>query len=872
MRLTLRTLLAYLDEILDPHDAEQLRRKIQDSEFATALVHQIRGSIRRLRLDAPALDAQGIGGDVNSVAEYLDNTLPPDQVPALEKVCLEHEMHLGEVASCHQILTLVLGEAADVTDKMRQRAYAIAPTAQDAAAGTAVAEAVSEPTDVPAADRVASGMQTTKEIWRAESRLGLPEEGEVESEPSPPLPARPTPVPTPRREYLEPSSSSWLRSAVVTLVIALLILCGWMFAAGTWQQPQLLARWLGEAPAPATDDLADVTTDSSAAAAPELVPPAFDSAVSEPAAADPVELPAAESEASPPSRFEDDSTGRFSNTIRPTDPRGPAGSPLLDIADEPPVGLTPPDQNITPLVEDPTPPDDEPLAVVPPTHPPVTETDSSLAEKQDIEPKDTLNFDEIASEPVAVEVDPTLPEKDTTFTPDVPPAPDVDATATSRRATNSSATAAASTVPLVDPSIDLEPAEINPPVASPAVDDTPVSEVVDTTELVPIDDDVVAQPEMVPSAGPTTLKADHVLLAYDGSQADWQSAEAGKALEPGTYLMCLPRFQSDVNIGSSIRCSFLGATRIQMGPDNELVLHDGRLLLKNRAANRLQGIRFQNDRLDIKMSDEDTLVAIEAIHEHIPGTDVSELPHSILRIHAVKNATTVDMLGQSYPLTEGQFLLAVDNYPPRIETASKSPSWTSIQKLSADEKMAVVWREPLKKTDNLRVWLLSQASRRYAQASLAARCLAEIDEFAPIVATLNDPEQRAYWDQAFETLRRSLARGSETVAKLQVVLEKVYGPEAPFVLEMIRGYSEGQLASGAASQLVSHLEHPRLDFRVLAIQNLKAITSSTHRFSPEKTSSVRRPTVDEWRKRLRQGHVRYKQPPQVVTLLESFEG
>ena len=124
MRLTL---LAYLDEILDPADAGQLHRKIEDNEFATALVHQIRGSVRRLRLDAPALDAQGIGGDMNTVAEYLDNTLPPEQVPSLEKVCLENETHLGEVASCHQVLTLVLGEAADVNDDMRQRSYGVAP-------------------------------------------------------------------------------------------------------------------------------------------------------------------------------------------------------------------------------------------------------------------------------------------------------------------------------------------------------------------------------------------------------------------------------------------------------------------------------------------------------------------------------------------------------------------------------------------------------------------------------------------------------------------------------------------------------------------------------------------------------------------------
>ena len=81
-----------------------------------------------MRLDAPSLDAQGIGGDLNSVAEYLDNVLPPEHVPTLEKACLDNEVHLGEVASCHQILTLVLGEPADVSDGLRSRAYSIAQT------------------------------------------------------------------------------------------------------------------------------------------------------------------------------------------------------------------------------------------------------------------------------------------------------------------------------------------------------------------------------------------------------------------------------------------------------------------------------------------------------------------------------------------------------------------------------------------------------------------------------------------------------------------------------------------------------------------------------------------------------------------------
>jgi len=123
MRLTLRTLLAYLDNTLDPADAELLKNKVAESSFAAQLVNRIRQNLGRSDLAAPSPDAVSPLEEANVISEFLDSTLPAEQVSEIERACLEADMQLAEAAACHQILTMVLGKSATVSPELRKRIY-----------------------------------------------------------------------------------------------------------------------------------------------------------------------------------------------------------------------------------------------------------------------------------------------------------------------------------------------------------------------------------------------------------------------------------------------------------------------------------------------------------------------------------------------------------------------------------------------------------------------------------------------------------------------------------------------------------------------------------------------------------------------------
>ena len=121
MRLTLRTLIAWLDDTLTPAEVRTIGQQVAESPFAKELVERVQRVTRQRRLTYPG-DLGSEPTDPNLVASYLDNELTPDHVAEYEKRCLTSDVHLAEVASVHQVLSLI-GQKAKVPADAKLRMY-----------------------------------------------------------------------------------------------------------------------------------------------------------------------------------------------------------------------------------------------------------------------------------------------------------------------------------------------------------------------------------------------------------------------------------------------------------------------------------------------------------------------------------------------------------------------------------------------------------------------------------------------------------------------------------------------------------------------------------------------------------------------------
>ena len=137
MRLTVRTLLAWIDGVLGSDDQKALGEKVAASDVAPRLVERTNGAVAHPGLSAPAPEGRGLADDPNTAAEFLDNVLGAERLQVFERVCIDSDIHLAEVAACHRLLAEMTGDpqALELLDAGQRRMLLAAVAKHVAASG-----------------------------------------------------------------------------------------------------------------------------------------------------------------------------------------------------------------------------------------------------------------------------------------------------------------------------------------------------------------------------------------------------------------------------------------------------------------------------------------------------------------------------------------------------------------------------------------------------------------------------------------------------------------------------------------------------------------------------------------------------------------
>ncbi|GBD35561.1 hypothetical protein HRbin36_00674 [bacterium HR36] len=101
--LPLKTVLAYLDDVLDPQQLRAVGAQIAEDQELRQLLERIRYVLRRRDLNLETHPEDELPG-AEFIAKYLEGDLPEEAARELEQRCLESDAVLAEVAACHQML------------------------------------------------------------------------------------------------------------------------------------------------------------------------------------------------------------------------------------------------------------------------------------------------------------------------------------------------------------------------------------------------------------------------------------------------------------------------------------------------------------------------------------------------------------------------------------------------------------------------------------------------------------------------------------------------------------------------------------------------------------------------------------------------
>lgn len=154
--LPLKTVLAYLDDALEPQLLREVGTQIRQDAELQALVERIQRVMRSRNVIRQTENTDDVP-DAELIAQYVEGSLDAETAEELERRCLESDAWLAEVAACHQLLhTTAAARGITIPPSSYRRMYSLLHAErQGAARQPAAAHARSEtPAALPREEQV----------------------------------------------------------------------------------------------------------------------------------------------------------------------------------------------------------------------------------------------------------------------------------------------------------------------------------------------------------------------------------------------------------------------------------------------------------------------------------------------------------------------------------------------------------------------------------------------------------------------------------------------------------------------------------------------------------------------------------------------
>jgi hypothetical protein len=391
-----------------------------------------------------------------------------------------------------------------------------------------------------------------------------------------------------------------------------------------------------------------------------------------------------------------------------------------------------------------------------------------------------------------------------------------------------------------------------------------------------------AAPPAGPVEVGTYLGGKTVLLRYDDAAGGWFRVQPRSAVASGDRLLALPEFRPKITLASGIHLDISGGTQVSVRTAGEMqadglrasdanspamqVIY-GRVILINTAMEENQIRVAAGPSIgDARLARNATL-AIEVEHQYVPGTDPQQTPPPVIARFYVPGGGVEwqDASGTKKIDNTARWTIEGGETTDPVADASP-PDWIDQEPIG--QRSEHLYGAPVventmvsDKPADIQLLELFQGNPRKEVKSLAAKSSVHVGLFEPFIDALRDSEQKANWPAHIETLRAAMALSPESAGSVKRALEEQRGrPAADDLYEMLCGYNADQIGrtpdemrTGALARLIDWLEDDSLDYRVLAVHNLWETTGKRLMPNPAANLKERTQNVRRWRSRLEAG-------------------